>query len=69
MPKHKEAEPGDRVRLVNCNDEYTHLKPGDMGTVRYIDTVTDVVHVVWDSGSSLGLAWQDGDRYEVVNGA
>lgn len=56
---------GRRVRLLNCNDAYTKLKPGLMGTVTVVDDV-GTVHVKWDNGSTLGLCWDDGDRWEVV---
>lgn len=55
---------GDRVRLVRCNDPYTRLKPGDEGTVSFIDDM-GTVFVNWDSGSSLGLVRQAGDAWEV----
>lgn len=43
-----------RVRLISTDDPYTHLKPGDEGTIAFIDDV-GTVHVEWDNGSSLGL--------------
>ena len=55
---------GDRVRLVRCNDPYTRLKPGDEGTVSFIDDM-GTVFVNWDSGSSLGLVRRAGDAWEV----
>lgn len=58
---------GDRVRLVRCNDEFTRLRPGELGTVRLIDAV-GTVHVNWDSGSKLGLVLEDGDQWEAVEG-
>lgn len=45
---------GKRVYLVNCTDEFTLLKNGDLGTVAYIDD-TGTVFVDWDNGSKLGL--------------
>lgn len=45
---------GKRVYLVNCTDEFTLLKNGDLGTVTYIDD-TGTVFVDWDNGSKLGL--------------
>lgn len=45
---------GKRVQLINCTDEFTLLKYGDLGTVTYIDDA-GTVFVNWDSGSSLGL--------------
>lgn len=45
---------GKRVYLVNCTDEFTLLKNGDLGTVTFIDD-TGTVFVDWDNGSKLGL--------------
>lgn len=57
---------GDRVRLLYTNDIFTRLQPGAEGTVMLID-VMGTIHVNWDSGSSLGLVVEDGDRYEKIN--
>jgi len=56
---------GDRVRLVSCSDPYTRLRPGDVGTVTFIDDL-GTVHVKWDSGASLGIVAEAGDRVEKV---
>jgi hypothetical protein len=45
---------GKRVRLINTSDPYTQLRPGDEGTVDFLDDL-GTVHVLWDSGSSLGM--------------
>ena len=46
---------GSRVELVSMNDPYnTKLKPGDRGTVAFVDDLGDVF-VDWDCGSSLGV--------------
>ncbi|WP_373486102.1 DUF4314 domain-containing protein [Acetobacterium malicum] len=45
---------GDRVRLIYMNDPYTNLDEGATGTVDCIDDI-GTVHVLWDSGSHLGL--------------
>ena len=55
---------GDRVRLIRCTDEYTRLKPGDLGTVTFIDSM-GTVFVKWDSGSNLGLVREAGDAWEL----
>lgn len=55
---------GARVRLEYTSDEYTRLVPGDIGTVTRIDKF-GVVHVHWDSGSTLGLI-PDRDRWTVL---
>lgn len=46
---------GSRVQLECMDDPYGKLKPGDLGTVRFIDD-TGSVHVSWDCGSSLAVA-------------
>lgn len=45
---------GRRVRLIATTDPYTHLTPGEEGTVICVDDV-GTVHVAWDNGSTLGL--------------
>ena len=49
---------GERIRLASTSDPYTRLRPGDEGTVLHtghLDTSHGVIHVHWDSGSSLSL--------------
>lgn len=47
---------GTRVELVQMNDPYSRLKPGDKGTVRFVDD-TATVFVDWDCGSGLGIVY------------
>ncbi len=47
---------GTRVQLISMNDLYTKLKPGDQGTVEFVDD-TGTVFVKWDCGSSLGIVY------------
>ncbi len=47
---------GTRVALVNMDDPYSKLSPGDRGTVRHVDDA-GTIHVRWDSGSGLGIAY------------
>ncbi len=47
---------GCRVELVCMNDPYTRLKPGDQGEVAFVDDI-GTIHVRWDNGSSLGVAY------------
>lgn len=47
---------GTRVELVQMNDLYTKLKPGDRGIVDFIDD-TGTVFVNWDLGSSIGVVY------------
>lgn len=51
---------GTRVELVEMDDPYSRLKPGDKGTVRSVDD-TATVFVDWDCGSGLGIV-HDVDR-------
>ena len=53
-----------RVKLINTDDEYTRLKPGDEGTISFV-TADGTVHVRWDNGSKLGLI-PGLDQWEVL---
>ncbi|MEU0962606.1 DUF4314 domain-containing protein [Micromonospora aurantiaca] len=55
-------EAGQRVALVHTDDPYTRLRPGDTGTVRRHDQRHNVVEVTWDSGSTLAMCLDAGDR-------
>lgn len=58
---------GVRVQLVQMNDPYTKLKPGDEGAVSFIDD-TGTIFVDWDSGSTLGIVYGE-DRCELIEEA
>lgn len=45
-----------RVELIQMDDPYSHLKPGDKGTVRFVDD-TGTVFVDWYCGSGLGVVY------------
>ncbi len=47
---------GVRVELVSMNDPCTNLKPGDLGTVDFVDDI-GTIFVSWDNGSSLGVVY------------
>ena len=47
---------GTRVELISMNDPYTKLKPGDRGTVEFVDDM-GTIFVSWDKGSSLGVVY------------
>ena len=47
---------GCRVELVSMNAPYSRLRPGDKGTVLFVDDI-GTVHVSWDCGSSLGVVY------------
>lgn len=52
----KQYPTGARVELVSMNDPYSKLKPGDQGTVNFVDDI-GTVFIKWDCGSSLGAAY------------
>ena len=47
---------GTRVELIQMDDPYARLKPGDKGTVRFVDD-TATVFVDWDCSSGLGIVY------------
>ena len=47
---------GARVVLVRMNDPYTKLRPGDLGTVDFIDDV-GTLFCRWDNGSTIGAVF------------
>ena len=47
---------GTRVALVKMDDPHTKLKPGDEGTVCFVDDM-GTVHINWDCGSTLGAVY------------
>ncbi|MEU7769826.1 DUF4314 domain-containing protein [Micromonospora taraxaci] len=55
-------ETGQRVALVHTSDPHTLLRPGDTGTVRRHDQRQNIVEVTWDSGSTLSMCLDAGDR-------
>ena len=52
----KKYPEGTRVELVQMDDPYSRLKPGDKGTVRFVDD-TATVFVDWGCGSGLGIVY------------
>ena len=60
----KEYPAGTRVRLIHMDDPYTKLRPGDRGTVIAVDSI-GTIHVNWDCGSSLGVAYGE-DHVEKI---
>lgn len=57
-------KPGTKVRLIQMDDPYTRLSPDEIGTVTGVDDI-GTIHVSWDCGSSLGLAYGQ-DLCEIV---
>ena len=56
---------GARVELVSMSDPYATLRPGDLGTVNFVDD-TGTVFVNWDCGSTLGVVY-DVDQIRLVH--
>jgi hypothetical protein len=48
--------PGTRVELIRMDDPYAALKPGDQGTVSFVDDI-GTIFVDWDCGATLGVAY------------
>lgn len=47
---------GTRVELIEMDDPYSDLTPGESGTVSFIDDA-GTIFVDWDSGSTLGIIY------------
>src|SRR6185437_14528835 len=62
-------ERGDRVALEHTDDPHTRLRPGDEGTVTRYDPETGQLGVRWDSGSTLSMLLNDGDRVRLLTPA
>ncbi len=60
----REYPNGTRIELIEMNDPYTHLKPGDCGTVADVDDI-GTIFVDWDNGSHLGVAYGE-DRIRKI---
>ena len=45
---------GTRIVLIDMDDAYTRLRPGDQGTVLGVDDAGQIM-MLWDSGSRLSL--------------
>ena len=56
---------GKRVELLSTNDPYTTLKPGDRGTIEFVDDL-GTVHISWDNGSKLGLVPRE-DQFKILD--
>jgi hypothetical protein len=62
-----EFAPGDRVELVAATDPYTHLRPGDRGTVTNVtDHPEPTIDIQWDNGSSLAILPGAGDQVRLL---
>ena len=54
---------GRRVRLINTNDQYTKLKTGSLGTVKY-----ESYDELWLE-EKLAVDWDDGSKLQLIAGA
>lgn len=45
---------GTRIELIDLEDPYTKLQPGDKGTVDFVGE-DGTIHMNWDTGSNLAL--------------
>jgi hypothetical protein len=62
-------ERGDRVVLEYTDDPHTKLRPGDEGTVTRYAPGLGQLDVNWDSGSTLSMLLDEGDRVRLVTPA
>jgi len=62
-------ERGDRIALEHTDDPDTRLRPGDEGTVTRYDPGPGQLDVRWDSGSTLSMLLNDGDRVRLISPA
>jgi hypothetical protein len=60
----KDQLKGKRIELISTSDPYTNLRPGDLGTVDFVDDL-GTIHITWDNGSQLGLVPGE-DQYKIV---
>ena len=56
---------GTRIELVSMDDPYSKLKPGDHGTVEFVDDI-GTIHISWDCGSGLGIVYGV-DRIRIIS--
>ena len=62
-------ERGDRVALEHTDDPDTRLRPGDEGTVTRYTPGLGQLDVRWDSGSTLSMLADEGDRVRLITPA
>jgi hypothetical protein len=62
-------ERGDRVALEHTDDPHTRLRPGDEGTVTRYAPGLGQLDVNWDSGSTLSMLLDEGDRVRLITPA
>lgn len=47
---------GTRIELIRMEDPFTKLKPGDRGSVMFVDDI-GTIHCQFDCGSCLGIVY------------
>jgi len=52
----KQYPAGTRVELVSMNDPYSKLRPGDKGTVDFVDDIGKTF-CIWYRGTRLGVEY------------
>jgi hypothetical protein len=52
----KQFPRGARVELIRMEDPFTELKPGDRGTVVFVDDAGSL-EILWDCGSTLSVLY------------
>jgi hypothetical protein len=60
---------GDRIAVEYTADPHTRLRSGDEGTVTGYDPKPGQLGVRWDSGSTLAMLLDDGDRVRLIPSA
>ena len=62
-------ERGDRVALEHTDDPDTRLRPADEGSVTRYTPGLGQLDVHWDSGSTLSMLLDEGDRVRLITPA
>ncbi|BBO73082.1 hypothetical protein DSCW_04990 [Desulfosarcina widdelii] len=60
----KDKMKSQRIELISTSDPYTNLRPGDQGSVDFVDDM-GTIHVDWDNGSTFGLVPGE-DQYRFI---
>lgn len=50
----KQYDAGTIIELIDMQDEWSNLRPGDIGTVQYVDDAGQI-QMCWRRGSRLAL--------------
>ena len=50
----KQYDPGTIIELIEMQDEWSNLRPGDIGTVQFVDDAGQI-QMRWRRGSRLAL--------------